>query len=55
MDYMTRATDKLSFHTQHAYMMHEYMTELIYKCMTDDAMIKNSKFITVTEYGTKQI
>ena len=37
---MNEATDKLSFHTKHAYLMHEYMTELTHEHATEHAMVK---------------
>lgn len=53
MEYITEIIDKLSFHSEHAYLMNEYIIELIRECITIYATVMDTNFVTVTEHRTK--
>ena len=50
---MTRITDKLCLYTGHACLMHEYMTELFHECMTEYAMLFDTKLVAISKHETE--
>ena len=50
---ITGITDKLSLYTQHACLMHEYMTELIRECMSEYETLIDTKLVAISEHETE--